>query len=740
MNQSFNPLENGPGLRVDDPIERRQYELRTATPVEPRHLPTDRFAFPVDDAVSIETSELVLPQVVAAYIRDGDGEMIAEAEHYAEIDLPPGEYSVELCTPIKLYLRVESALRVSADTAEMTLAFDTDAENSGTKDTGIENSAVEVLVGSRSHHEHPAATITTTDDPLDVMRAISHLGSALKTTTCERSYPTLRGHPPTIEVGDALDVPSDLEPPETGVRIEVPADYPSIFVVAPLAYYLGAEVVPGSVPRVLTDTGFEYVLDGPNGFEAEVERVLKQVFFLDCVTRTEGLYRVDLHERREVASVLDLDFGALYDEPLAAQLEAYLDVPFSLVEDHLPQWKLTTHIVPSAEHVEMVPFVVNDLAVVKTPGSGDTATTAGSGPQATAVDEFMRTGVQDFMRAGALTRSASGTARSAGPGTDVSTPGPAQRSASGLAPETPPVVQLDETDSLEQAWVGDDVPLGASKATVTAFRNKLDREATDGDIAITVVCNDEEMLAEHDDVAEVYGNREELPFDVRMYRDLSVDQLRFVLESQTDFLHYIGHIDERGFQCSDGMVDVADLDSVGVDTFFLNACRSYCQGMELIDRGAIAGVVTLEDILDSGALRIGRAMARLLNRGFPMRAALNIASGQSIIGNQYLVVGYGNMDIAHAESGTPAVFEVETDGDSESVTVDFRTYPTSHRGIGTQMIPHIKGNREYFLSSGTLKRFHLSKGRFRELAEIEVVPMRIDRELVWSNNVDLEGL
>ena len=36
--------------------------------------------------------------------------------------------------------------------------------------------------------------------------ALSTLSSALKTTSVERSYPTLRGHPPALELGDALDV------------------------------------------------------------------------------------------------------------------------------------------------------------------------------------------------------------------------------------------------------------------------------------------------------------------------------------------------------------------------------------------------------------------------------------------------------------------------------------------------------------------------------------------------------
>ena len=36
----------------------------------------------------------------------------------------------------------------------------------------------------------------------------------------------------------------------------------------------------------------------------------------------------------------------------------------------------------------------------------------------------------------------------------------------------------------------------------------------DGDIDITVVCNDAEMTEERDLIGDIYGDRDELPFDV----------------------------------------------------------------------------------------------------------------------------------------------------------------------------------------------------------------------------------
>ncbi|MFC6988481.1 hypothetical protein ACFQJD_06720 [Haloplanus sp. GCM10025708] len=349
---SFSALDEEPGVRISDPIERHQFRLLTDTPVRPSPSDAPPFRFPVDAATRISARKITLPTVVAVYVRDAEGSMLAEAEHFAYEEFPAGTYSIELCAPIKLYLRVDAPVTVASDMAQTRIEF------------GEETT---VSVGARSHHERPAATITTTSDPHDVMTAVSAFSSALKTTSSERSYPTLRGHPPLVELGDHLDVPSGVTPPDTGVDIEIPPDYRSIYVAAPLSYYLGADLVPGDSPRIVAPGGFEHGLDTVRGFEGEVERVLKQTFFFDCLTRTEGYYEVDLYERNEIEDAVDVDFDALYGWPLAEQLRTYLDVPFSAIEPYLPEWKLTTHVSPTQENVELLPFVTDDLAIVRTP-------------------------------------------------------------------------------------------------------------------------------------------------------------------------------------------------------------------------------------------------------------------------------------------------------------------------------------------------------------------------------------
>ncbi|WP_338728738.1 hypothetical protein [Haladaptatus sp. DJG-WS-42] len=674
------------GVQIADPIERRQCALTSDSAVTPRPVDTDRFTFPVDTAVAITTSELVLPQVVATYIRTDDGDMVVHAEHFAFHELPKGTYSIELNGPIKLYIRVKAPFSVTAGATEMTFEFDAETE---------------VLVGARSYHDNPATTITTTEDPHDMMAAISALSSALKTTSCERSYPTLRGHPPMIELGDELDIPDALSPPETGVTIELPPELGTLYVIAPLAYYLGANVEPGPAARIVTETGYTHPLGTGETFEREVERLLKQTFFLDCLTRTEGYYQVSLHERSAVEDSIPFSFENRYSQSVGEQLKADLEVPFRHIEPHLPEWKLTTHISPTPENVEILPFLVNDLAVIRTPKASTVPQPEG---QTAAVDEFLR---DEFMRA--------------------TTDG--ERSPIS-------VVQPEPANSLEQAWVGDDAPLGATKATVAAYRNRLRRDVTGQDVDITVVCNDEAMLDEHHAAADVYGSREALPFNVTLTSDLSVSELAAILESDVDFVHYIGHIDDDGFQCTDGKLDVQTLDSVGVDAFLLNACRSYTQGMHLIEAGSVGGVVTLDDVIDSGAFRIGSAMARLLNRGFPLRAALTIASDQSIIGSKYLVVGDGNVDIAHAESLTPYLCDVRSRGDDYDVSI--RTYPTSNMGIGTLFRPHIGDNEDQFLSSGHLKTFSVGREELIAFLSLEEAPVIFDGTFTWSSEIAAE--
>ena len=76
------------GLTVVDPIERHHYSLTTPAPIEPTEAATGQFTVPVDVATQFTTEELVLPTVVAVYVRNEAREMLADIEQFGSASVP----------------------------------------------------------------------------------------------------------------------------------------------------------------------------------------------------------------------------------------------------------------------------------------------------------------------------------------------------------------------------------------------------------------------------------------------------------------------------------------------------------------------------------------------------------------------------------------------------------------------------------------------------------------------------
>ncbi|WP_435155057.1 hypothetical protein [Haladaptatus sp. DFWS20] len=528
------------------------------------------------------------------------------------------------------------------------------------------------------------------------MQAVSLFGSALKTTSPERSFPTLRGHPPLIEQGDEFSTPDGIEPPETGIELVLPRERAAVYTATPLAYYLGANVVPGENPR-LTAEGFEHSLTSSHGLETAIADTLQQVFFLDCLIRTEGYYQVDLHERQQVEPLVDLDFAALYDASPAERLEAYLSVPFETLEPYLPDWHLTTDVVPTPDNVKSLPFVANDLSLVRCPPKPTTRTVRS---QPKPLTEFYRA---DFVR-----------------GTD---------SAS-----VNDIVQPDPSNSVENAWIGDGYPLGSNKTTVESCRRRIEQTVPDeSNIEIHVVCNDERMK-EEGVVNEFYGFRDLLEFDVKISYGLTIDELTELFAQPLDFVHYIGHIDDQGVQCADGYLDAETLDTVRTKAFLLNACRSYEQGMALVENGSRGGVVTLSEIANVSATKVGRALARLLNTGFSLRTGLEIAKNEILTGYRYITVGDGGLSLVQCESGCPMHLRVRR-RDEHSLEVDIVVYPSYPCGIGSLFRPHLNADNTQYLNSGVIDTRTVSEAKLDEYLDCGVLPVIFENRLNWSDKI-----
>jgi hypothetical protein len=680
MKPEFTALVEPDGIRITDPIERTQFDLHATSAVSPELTDADSFYFPVDTAVSVQTRSLRTTKGLDVYVRDTDGELVGQSSGGSELDLSADAYNLELAnTQMKVYLAVESEVAVSGGTEAVEVSF---------------GGETRVEIGARSLHETPAGTITVPDEVGATMDAVSLLGSALKTTTCERSFPTLRGHPPLLEPGEEFAVEGEVARPETGLTLEVPADRESVYVVAPLAYYLGADVVPGEDPRLVTDD-FVHSLDAPEGLHAGVKRVLQQVFFLDCLTRTEGYYEVDLRERQQIAPEVELDFASLYDASLAEQVERYLDVPFEVVEPHLPQWKVTMDVSPTHENVAVLPFAADELAFVRCPDEPDPSVVE---PEPSELESFYRDGDAD-------------------------------------APAASDVIQPEPTDTIEHVWVGDDMPIGASKATPEALKRRLD-VTPKHHISVDVVCNDDRMR-EEDVVGDIYGTRDIYDFDVSLHNDLTTAELRDLFESETDFLHYIGHVTDEGIRCIDGMLDVRALDECGVRSFILNGCRSYEQGEKLVEKGSQVGVVTLAKVGNEPATEVGKELARLLNHGFSMQGALSAVTEVNTLDRQYVIVGDGSQELVKPKCGAPVLIEPERH--DETIVTTFRKFPTTDFPLGTMQTKKLAGKTIYSISSSVLQE-ELRDDSLEEYLEAATHPIKINNELQWTDDITTDDI
>jgi len=675
-------------VRIHDRVMERQIIVDSSQEIEKEEVDLDEFDYPVDFGFKFHTDQLRLPTANEVFVRDQDNSIISDYRTISDgpVSFQADTYTVEIPGPFKSYLQFERKVE-----------FQPPEEKGGVKLHWPTNT--EIKIGFRSHHEQPSGTITTSSDPREMMIALSRLGSALKTTSSERSYPTLRAHPPIIELGEQLSIPPNIGSTETGVVVEVPEEYQYIFTVAPLAYYLGARIVPGETAQIVTKSGFIHPLGNCyEEFEEEVARVLKQSFVFDCLVRTEGFYKVELAERNSVEALLDVDLQNLYGTPLYERLEVALETPFEYFEPHMPTWRADTTVVPEPESVEALPFLVTDMSTIRTRSVSEVSITS---QQTTgAVGELFRGEYDGEVKP-----------HSEHPkGTENECSSREARTTQIEVPET-------SQDVINRRWVGDGVPVNASKAIVEGFRNDISTPNIDSQLRVAVVVNDSGMR-EESSVMDIYREEAVLPVNIDFHMDLTKADLRDLLSEEIDLLHYIGHVTEDGIRCVDGALDVSSVDNIQVRTFILNACHSHHQGSRLVEGGAAGGIVTIGDVVNSIALKMGRRLAGLLNRGFTLANAVKVAKQSSPHRRQYIVLGNGGITLSQSDNGLPLVYSVaETDTDSLSVSTT--AYPSGQFKLGTIMRGYWRDNNVHQLALGDLGQTELTMEEFRQYVDLD---------------------
>lgn len=528
------------------------------------------------------------------------------------------------------------------------------------------------------------ATVTVSKSPEGLATAISVLSAGISTTGPERSHPEYRTHPPLVEVGNKTYIPPRVREmvPRTDIVIDVPANYDELFVIAPLAYYLGASVRIGSGTPQLSAPGVHKSFGSVSDIQFEVADLLNRVFFLDCVVR--DIAEEEPPYQRVVLDKIGLDPTEMRAATPAERLAAYMGVKRGSIMSELPEWHLSTYISPSPEMISCLPFLLDDLSLIYPPESDE-------------IDEkdILQEALDDFYRGPDFCR---------GPVANVEMVSP----------------ELQPGDL--HAWLASGTPIGAYKPSVEAYRNRLATPAPETPLDITVVLNDDTMEGEVEKVAQFYNGSDQ---KTTMRYSLSVDELARVFESEQDFVHYIGHCEEGGLQCPNGELDIESLSSVGTRTFFLNACGSYHQGQSLIERGSIAGAVTLREVLNDPAIAVGTTFARLFINGFGIERATQLARRQITMSIDYTVVGDGTYALT---DNTVAIARLKKTG--TTYKLNYTVPPNRHPG-DSYCAPFELWSR----LSGTPATTEIDRADIPRLLGDLSCPVIFDGELVWSDEL-----
>ncbi len=667
---------------------------------------------PADETVVVTTDELRFPHAVVyafSLRRDDHRELDPGGE---PLSLPPCEYVVDVDTEIKSYLRFSGAVTIerTPDYEEVVVSFPT---------------RTRVVLGLRCRHEFPTGTITVPNRPSAVADAITHMAASHKTHGPDRSYPTLRGHPALIEHGDALEIDDCLRSgaPDHGIELVVPPDYAALFVTAPLAYYLQATVrttddraVPAGSdpdrPRLrLVDHATDIALSAMPELERDVGRLLRKTFFLDCLVRNAGPYGTTLAEY-SLLEALELDADTLYDASPQDRLATYLDVPFAAIEHRLPEWHLSTYVAPEYESIETLPFLLDRLSMIYTPRISELEGR-----------ELVERSLEDFYRG-------------PGPGRGwterVRCPVKA-RSATGQVASVD-IVKPDLRSGRIHGWLADGVPIDVFKSAPEAYHNRLAFLEHESDAtSICVVLNDPEMADEHDRVAEIYRQRsEELTIDLSVEASLETAALARVFETDYDFVHYIGHCETGGLCCPDGTLAASSLERCNVQTFFLNACGSFHEGLSLIEKGSVAGAVTFTKVLNDHAIKVGSTFAKLLVHGFSIERAMDLARRRIMMGKDYAVVGDGTHSLTQGDQPptTARLEELEDDGCKTKYLFCLDCYST--RAAGSYYFPHTETN-EYAYLCGNDSTFTLTEPELVTMLKETDAAVIYDGDIYWSD-------
>ena len=636
-----------------------------------------------DETICGRTTRIELPGVFA-WIRHRNEKSRRRFDvNTTETTVTAGESLVRFSTMPRVFVRFDgSASLRRPDPETVVLEF---------PDPTVVTVLLRSNVDEADHH------LQITKQVGDVAAALSAASVANERTSPDRTWPTTRNHPPEITVGPSLSIPEATvdERPDTGIDLRVPPDLRYLITGASLIHYLGATVTVASGPPELRSNQWHYELPKLPEYQTTVNSLLRRVFFLDCLARSAGPHGGELSEV-ELLSELGLDAAALYEAPLADRVRRYLDAPFESVSGELPDWHLAVYVEPSFEHVPTLPHLLERLPAIYLPSSRELTKS-----------EWIQLSLDEGYEEQTLTR--------------------VQREISNVD-----LVKPELKPAHFHGWLAPDVPIDVFKTFPEAYDNR-DAYIDDGPLSVVAVLNNAEMRSEHDAAVRHYNSRvRELNLDLTVRENVRTDELARIFESRSDLVHFIGHRDDRGLECADGFLSLASLDESNAQSFFLNACGSYYEGVELIRKGSVAGAVTFEAVTDKQAAEVGTTFARLLMNGYSIERALDKARQQVMTPKDYAVVGDGTHVLTQGDNTVPPDILLREADDGYRLQYG----QISPRLPGSEAQEKVPGQETGTHLITSERCYNLSSSQVAEALSLMNNPIIYNGKLLWPSEFD----
>ncbi|WP_394326828.1 hypothetical protein [Natrialba sp. SSL1] len=238
-----------------------------------------------------------------------------------------------------------------------------------------------VTFGFKSPVDYPRDEITVSPTPDGIATALSHLSASIGTTTADRVHRNYRGYPPLLEIDPAVTethVPPSVreDTPDTDLEFVVPPDRSTLFIAAPLAYYLGARVRTTAqasldanerAPLLRAPTiGLHHEFAAGPAFAADVRSLLRRTFFLDLLVSWLEPTEPTVLEY-DALTAAGIDLSGCPGMSIAERVQTYLSFPAQPIEAVLPQWPYRMTVSPTTDLVSVLPHLLYDMAAIEVP-------------------------------------------------------------------------------------------------------------------------------------------------------------------------------------------------------------------------------------------------------------------------------------------------------------------------------------------------------------------------------------